>query len=244
MKVLVTRAAEEGRRLAQTLGALGFEPVVEPLLRIRFLPDGPARLAPLLPGAQAVLFTSGNGARAFAAATDRRDLRAFAVGDATAAAARAAGFPEVASARGNVEDLARLAATSLQPEDGALIHAAGSVAAGDLAGFLGAARFSLRRAVLYEAKPAEALSDSARAAFMRGEIAAALFFSPRTAATFVRLAPAIRSHCAAIVAVALSDAVADELRALPWRRIAVAASPDEAALLAALQRSLQSETST
>ena len=88
MKVLITRAEQEAERLAQLLAARGFDSVIEPMLAIRFLPQSAQILAPFLAGAQAVLFTSANGARAFAAATPRRDFRVLAVGEATADAAR------------------------------------------------------------------------------------------------------------------------------------------------------------
>src|SRR6185312_6911195 len=88
MKVLITRAEEEARRLA----ARGIDSLIEPLIAVRFRPESAAGLAPFLDGVQAAIFTSANGARAFAAATARRDLRVFAVGPATAMAAREAGF--------------------------------------------------------------------------------------------------------------------------------------------------------
>lgn len=243
MKVLITRAATDGERLARTLQTRGIETLVEPLMTIRFLPDGGHVLAPFLADVQAILFTSANGVRAFAAATARRDIKAFAVGDATSKAAREAGFASVASAAGDVEDLAGLVIASLKPADGPLVHAAGSVTAGDLAGLLGAAGFTLRRATLYEAVPAEQLSAATKAALEQGDIDAALFFSPRNAATFVRLASSLDNCCARIDAVALSDAVARALERLPWRRIVVAASPSEPALLQALEQSFATERS-
>lgn len=243
MKVLVTRAEREAEGLARRLGDQGIGAVIESLTTIRFLPQAAQILTPFLIGVQAVLFTSANGARAFATASTRRDFKVFAVGDATATAAREAGFGEIASAGGNVEDLAALVIASLKPSGGALIHAAGSVTAGDLGGLLGAAGFALRRAVLYEAIPVERLSAATCAALERGEISAALFFSPRNAATFVRLAAAIRTHCRPVIAVALSPAVAKELEALSWRRIVTATFPNETALLQALYQSLETERS-
>lgn len=243
MRVLVTRAEHDGERLARDLRAHGIEALVEPLMTIRFVPESARVLAPFLQDVQAILFTSANGVRAFAAASDRRDIKALAVGDATAGAARTAGFTEIASAAGTVEDLAALVIASLKPGNGALIHAAGTVTAGDLAGLLEAAGFTLRRAVLYEAQPAERLSAPTRAAFERGEIDAALFFSPRNAATFVRLAAGLEKSCTRVIALALSRAVATALQPLPWRRITIAGKPTEAALLHALEHSLAPERS-
>ena len=139
-------------------------------------------LAPLLDGAaQAVLFTSANGVRAFAAAIAaarssglrgrRRHRRCGARG----------GFADVASAGGDVEDLARLVRAAPQARGRRAVHAAAQDVAGDLAGALGAAGFEVRRAVLYEAVPAERLSAATAAQLRAGAIAAAIFFSPRTA---------------------------------------------------------------
>ena len=234
MKVLVTRAEGDAERLAARLAERGHHSIIENLMAIRFRPEATRSIGSFLDGVQAVLFTSANGVRAFAEATKRRDFRAFAVGDATAAASRAAGFADVTSARGAVDDLAKLVIGRLKPKAGAVFHAAADVTAGDLQGLLEAAGFNVRRAALYEAVESEHLSDATRAAIAQHEIDAALFFSPRNAATFVRLATGLEEGCKHMVAVALSSAVAEKLAPLPWRRVAIAAAPNEAALLAAL----------
>ncbi|HZS81652.1 MAG TPA: uroporphyrinogen-III synthase [Stellaceae bacterium] len=237
LEALITRPAADAEPLAAALRARGIVPWVEPLLTIRPVAGPPPDLA----GVQAILFTSANGVRAFVAASQRRDLPVLAVGDATAAAAEALGFADVASAGGDVASLAALARARLAPEKGALFHAAGSVTAGDLAGELAAAGFALRRAVLYAAEPATALSPALVAAIRRGAIALAFFFSPRTAASFVRLAAAACLAGDAMTALCLSPAVAAALAPLGWRRIVTAAAPRQAALLAALDAFLAGE---
>lgn len=238
MKALVTRPAADAADLAASLGARGIESIIEPLLEIRFIPEAGANLAPMLADAQAVLFTSANGVRAFAAATSNRDLPVFAVGDATAAAARSAGFRDVESAGGNVEDLARLVIAVLKPGEGALLHAAGSITAGDLGSRLAAAGFELRRIVLYEAAPATRLGPATEAGLRNGEVDVALFFSPRTATVFVTLASAagLAPACRDVTAIGLSPAVAAALSGLAWRELVTAAGPTEIELLAALDR--------
>ena len=231
MLALITRPAEDTGPLAALLAARGVVAVSEPLLAIRRI----AGAAPDLDGVQAVLFTSANGARAFAAAAARRDLPVLAVGEATAEAARLLGFGEVVSAGGAVEALAALAADRLDPGGGALLHAAGSVVAGDLAALLAAGGFRVRRAVLYAADPVAALSPGTAATLRERRIAAAFFFSPRTAAHFVTLARAVRldETCDTVTAFSLSPAVARELAPIAWARSVVAASPDQAAMLTA-----------
>jgi uroporphyrinogen-III synthase len=239
-KALVTRPKEDAAELAAKLKARGFDVVLEPLLTIRLAADAAAQLKHALPGVQALLFTSANGARAFAQATRGRELPAFAVGDATARAARDAGFAKVESAQGDVRDLARLVAARLKPAAGALLHAAASEVAGDLGGDLAAAGFEVRRVRLYEAVAATRLSDAAQAAIGADEIGCALFFSPRTAATFVRLAreAGLGQRLVHTVGIGLSPAVTAALGGLAWRKLAAAHAPNETELLAALDSAL------
>jgi uroporphyrinogen-III synthase len=134
--------------------------------------------------------------------------------------------------------LAGLVAGRLEPGGGALVHVSGHAVAGDLAGRLARLGFTVRSVPLYRAIPAGALAAPTREAFRACRVDAALFFSPRTAATFVRLARAagIGHSCAKAASVALSPAVAAELDGLGWRRIMVAELPTEAAVLQALDR--------
>jgi uroporphyrinogen-III synthase len=239
MKALVTRPREDSDALGAALRARGIEPVIEPMLSIRFAPDAAPVLTGAFDGAQAVLFTSANGVRAFAQATARRDRPAFAVGDATARAARAAGFADVASAGGDAADLARLVTARLKPKDGALVHAAASAVAGDLGRALDEAGFALRRALLYDAVPADRLSVTTASLIAGGAIGLALFFSPRTAATFVRLArqAGLEDRCRSMTVVALSPGIAESCARI-WKSFHVAAVPTMSALLDALDDAL------
>ena len=92
MRVMITRPREDAEALAGRLAEDGIESLIEPLLEIIPRADEPLDLD----NVQALMLTSANGARALGRATDRRDLALFAVGPATAAAARSAGFATVA----------------------------------------------------------------------------------------------------------------------------------------------------
>lgn len=230
MRVLVTRPEADAAALVAELEARGHRALTQPLLMIE-----PVAVAePLdLDSVQAVLFTSANGVRAFADRCAERRLPVFAVGDASGAEARAAGFERVESAGGDVEDLARLVIARLDPAAGCLFHGAGASLAGDLGGALEAAGFAVRRAVLYNAQPAEALSEDVRTALTEGCLDAIVLFSPRTASTFIRLMGKHRlaAACAGCWAICLSAAVATPLTPLDWAGIAVAEQPSTAALL-------------
>lgn len=234
-RLLLTRPREDSEPLAAALAGRGIEALIEPLLRITMLP-GPA---PALDGVQALLVTSANGIRAFAAREARRDVAVYAVGDATARVAAAAGFTKVESAGGDVGTLAALVRRRLTPEGGALLHVAGSALAGDLAGALQRAGFAYRRSVLYRAETARALSPAAIGALAEGRIAGVVLYSPRTARLFCRLASAagLAAACSPLTAFCLSEAVATAA-ALPWQHRLVAARPDQAAMIDAVVAAL------
>src|SRR5690606_26729546 len=121
---------------------------------------------------------------------------------------------------------------------GALLHASGRDVAGDLPGALGKHGFEVRRSVLYQAEAAERLPDEARTALTSGALDGALFFSPRSAGLFVRLAAReqLTPTLARLAAFCLSEAVAEAAHAAHWREIAVAARPDQPALVELVAR--------
>jgi uroporphyrinogen-III synthase len=235
-RALVTRPREEAQDLAVALAERGISVLVEPLMQVHFR----ASAAPDLEGVQAVLCTSANGVRALARVTDERRLPLLAVGDATAARARAEGFTGVASAGGAVADLVDLAVARLRPQGGRLVHVAGDFVAGDLVGALQAHGFMTERSILYEARPAAALSEAAVHALRCGAIDFAIFFSPRTATIFVGLAglAGISAWCHTITTFSISAAADAPLAGLPWRDRWVAEKPNQQGLLDRLDRVL------
>ena len=231
-RALVTRPREDSQGVADALRGLGFDVQVEPLLDIVPVADAVIDTA----GVQGVLATSANGVRALARACPERDWPVWAVGDASARAACEQGYVTVESAAGDVDTLAALVKERCDPQAGAFLHAAGSVTAGDLSGALGEAGFEVRRVVLYRAETTTSVSESLAGALKADELDVALFFSPRTAKTFVTLVQAagLADHVGRLTAGALSEAVARQLAPLPWAAMIVAAEPTQAALLAAL----------
>ena len=227
---LVTRPVEDSAALADALRERGFPPLIEPMLTIRYR-DAPI---PQKEDHQAILLTSANGARALARLVSWRDLPVWAVGEASAAEARKLGFATVRGAGGDVASLAALVAQQADPAAGPLLQVAASRLAGDLAGALTAQGFRVDKTVLYDAEPACEFSPSLRKALAESALEAALFFSPRTAATFVTLAPAMAESLRRIKALALSPAVAEALAPLPWKHIGVAERPEQSRLLALL----------
>ncbi|MEJ0017965.1 MAG: uroporphyrinogen-III synthase [Acetobacteraceae bacterium] len=229
--VLITRPEPGASETAARVAALGYQPVVAPLMAIRML------RANLPPSArvQAVLVASGNAVAALP--ESHRHLPLFAVGEATAARAQAAGFASVSSADGDAAALAALVAARCDRDAGPLLLAAGRGQGLELTDRLRAEGFGVVRRAVYAAVPAAELPEPAHAAFLAGRLAAALLFSAETARHCVRLLDSARLHEAvrSVDALAIGRPAAVALEALPWRRIRVADRPDQDAMLALLR---------
>lgn len=224
--VLVTRPEPGSAETARAIAALGWTPLLAPSLKLQSV------AAPRLPRAQAILLPS----RAAARALDPTPTPVLAVGAGTAAEARARGFADVIAAEGEAVTLAALAAERLDPAAGPLLLAVGRGYSTELARALRAKGFRVIRRVTYEARPATALPDDARAALGAGQVVAALFTSPRGARTTIALlrAAGLADAARGIRALAISARIAEALRPLPWAAIAVTDRPDPALLPALL----------
>src|SRR5690242_9169727 len=172
--IWITRAQPGADATAERVRALGHDAVVAPLLAVQMLPE----VAVDLRGVAALAFTSANGVRAFADASGERALKVFAVGAATAQAARAAGFKSVLSADGDVEALAEGIAVRRGELRGAVLHPGAAEPAGDLAGALEKHGVDARRLVLYETAPVTLPDTQAE---LLGKSDAVLLHSPRAA---------------------------------------------------------------
>jgi uroporphyrinogen-III synthase len=220
--------------MAAALRARGHEPILSPLMEIRFL-DGPEIS---LDGIQAVLATSAKGVRALARRTPRRDVPLFAVGPQTAAAAEAAGFRRTKNAQGEASALADAAAQWSTPQAGPLLHVAGRERARDLAAALGERGFEVRVQVLYEAREATALSKDSAEALASVQLDAVMLFSPRSARIFsdrVREAK-LDGQCGRMTALCISQATADAVAALSFAAVRVADKPNQESMLDLLDR--------
>ncbi len=220
-RVWVTRARPGAEATAARLAALGFEPLVAPLLALRFIPGGEIDLG----GVAALAFTSANGVAAFAARSPERGLPAYAVGGATAAAAREQGFARTVSADGDVTALATVIAAH-GPHPGEVLHPGPAEPAGDLMGDLSARGVRVRALTVYETAPCPPGPEAA--ALIAGAVAV-LLHSPKAAhALAAHLADRPALHLAAVC---LSAAVAAPLAGADLASIRIAAEPTERALL-------------
>jgi uroporphyrinogen-III synthase len=225
MRILITRPIEDGEETARQLALRGHEALVAPLLMLRFL-GGPDVT---LEGVQAILATSANGVRALARRTKNRDLPLFAVGPQTAAEAQKLGFQSVKSAGGDAETLALATTGWARPEEGALLHVAGEGNDARLIGNLPG--FTVRQEILYAVDAVEKMPEAAAAVLRAGELDAALFYSPRSAAIFRECAVREGLPVNALLAICISAATATALAPLGFREVRVADRPNQASLL-------------
>lgn len=226
-RIWITRTQPGADATAERVRAMGHEAIIAPLLSVHRVDNVEINLK----GVAALAFTSANGVRAFAEQCGERELRVFAVGAATAQAARAAGFHTVLSADGDVEALAEGIAARRSQMRGAVLHPGGAEPAGDLAGALEKHGVEARRAILYETGPVK-LSDADAEMLVR--VDAALLHSPRAAKV---LATVLKAHPAPqLRALGLSKAVIRPLARTSMAAKVFPPFPLEAALLNLIDR--------
>jgi len=236
VRVLLTRPESDAQRTAAALRARGYDVIVAPLLHIEILSDAELGDGPWA----AILVTSANAVRAIAAHRRRAEFCAvpvYAVGRRSAQAMREAGFADVASADGNVSDLANLVAARVKP-GAPLLYLAGEERSGDLAGLLRARNFAVQTVLVYRAVTAATLPRQASDALTAG-IDAVLHFSRRSAEAYVsaaRNAGVLDDALAKPLHLCLSGRIAEPLTAAGATMIRIARRPEETALLELLER--------
>ncbi len=245
MAVLVTRPAPDNEATASALRDRGFEVLLAPMLRFESLAfrDDPDT------SYGAVIVTSANALRAVEpqlSGSRLLKLPLFAVGEHSAAAARAAGFGKVISADGDAEALRECVLKNVRAKQlkkkSALLYFAGSDISRDLAGELSRHGFEVVTQTTYRMVPLSGLPRETREAFATNRVEAVLHYSRRSASAFV---DAVRTDAVEISALAvpqccLSANVAAILREAGATGVTAASSPDENALFGALERALRS----
>jgi uroporphyrinogen-III synthase len=223
MRVLVTRPMEDAERTADALRAAGHEPVVAPIFAIRPLPHRiPA-------GVEAFAATSANALRQARFEAGHLAISVFAVGDATAAAARQLGFTDVRSADGDAGDLARLLAGTL-PAGASVGYLAGKQRRDEALQRLEGVTIVIVET--YENAALGALPDAIRGALESSRVDAVLHFSARSIEIFAKL---VASAGLTAQAQHIRHVFISEAAVWPgFARRTVAVRPTLAAMIAAL----------
>nr|WP_275406441.1 uroporphyrinogen-III synthase [Rhodoligotrophos defluvii] len=224
MRLVITRPRKDAVALADRLERSGHSILIEPLLDIvpasAQIPDLPY---------QAILLSSAHAARQLAGFAFLHGIPVLTVGEKTAAAASGSGFRNVTAAGGDAGSLLSLAGDRLSPEKGPVLYASGKHIARDLKSDLEARGFGVVQRVVYEARPADRLSEGVAAALSRHELDGAVLLSARTARIWCSLVSqaGLAERLVGVTHFCLSNAVAEAVGCgctVPLRVI-VAAAP-------------------
>ena len=212
--VIVLRPQPGAKATAARARALGLEPIVAPLFRIEPLPWRP----PSPDVYDAVIVTSANAPRCWGdAMASFLRLPCYAVGETSAAAARAAGIADV---RAGPSNGAALVAMMAREGVTRAFHPCGEDRTE-----LPPTPVRIDPTAVYAARAAGPLSPEVETAMDGGALA--LLHSPRAAARFAELAGSRRGK----VALAAISAAAARAAGDGWRSIDVASRPRDEALL-------------
>lgn len=226
-QIWVTRSLPAGLSTGRRLKALGFEPLVAPVLRVE-----PAAASIDLAAGEAVALSSAHAAHRLAELTADRAVLILAVGDATAAAARDLGFCNVRSSTGDVRSL--LGDILKADLKGPLVHVCGETVAGDLVGDLTRAGIAARRCVVYRTRAVETTPEPVAAALKAQRLSGVLIHSP-AAGRIVRAHLEAEGEAARGVEIfGLSSACLAPFIDAGFPRVKAAERPNEASLLACL----------
>jgi len=237
MRVLVLRPEPAASRTAGKLAALGHEAVRLPLSGAEH--DIAAGKAALAEPHAAIAITSAEAARLLAGIGEDlapyRKTPLFAVGEASAEAARRAGFRTVIAGGGNGESLAETILAHTRP-DGPILYLAGSPRAPGFEHRLEEADIPFRTIEAYRMVPLIPSPAEIEAALLAPVPDAALLYSRESARAFFALPPLVQApeRVLAMRLVCMSANVAAAVPDLFAERAAIAAAPDEESLLALL----------
>ncbi|MGB5559576.1 MAG: uroporphyrinogen-III synthase [Paracoccaceae bacterium] len=193
--VLLTRPEAQSQRFAKDLRDARV--VISPILKVQYLD-----LAVDPRKYDRLIFTSENGLRAAASATDLRGMQGYAVGERTAEVGAKLGL-DLRAAKGNADDLVSLILQD-RPK-GKLLHLHGVNSRGEIAKRLKGAGIDTVSTIIYD-QIEMPLSEEALALLGTDRTVVLPVFSPRSAALLGRIC---RDARARLVLIGMSQAVLD-----------------------------------
>ncbi|MEM7729798.1 MAG: uroporphyrinogen-III synthase [Pseudomonadota bacterium] len=208
-RIWITRTEPAAARSARAWADTGFDPVVAPLLQVV-----PVTGHAAVPDDAELVFTSSHAVRHCGIEGDGR--RVYAVGEATAKAARSRGFVNVVSGEGDWKVLSKRIENTSKP----VLHISGSVVRGTLVETLLERGLKAERRIVYRSKPVADWPLDTR------ELDAVALYSPLASETLMALP---ERDLSGLTAYCLSANIAAPLHGIGVR---IAEKPTEAALLA------------
>jgi uroporphyrinogen-III synthase len=234
------RPPEETAETAAFLERKGWRCTSESALDIREVKAARAVLDEAVaakPRAMAV--TSRHALPPLARLAETREIPLYAVGAATARAARKLGFSRVEEGGGTARALTDLLCALPMRRDEFLLYARGRDIAMDMADCIAQTGRGMREVVVYAAHARPALSGETREALRSEEVLVAAVYSRRGLAaleTWLRK-ESLGAHTArATMLLCFSASIARAAQPDLWRRVLAASTPTESAMREAFQR--------
>ena len=236
MAVLLTRAPEENARIALKLRDLDVESLCWPLSRIELT----TAQVEVPRGTEALILTSTNGIRAFAAQSTRRDVPVICVGLRTAEIAQGLGFGSVTCAGTNV---AALAAWLQSHDIRRLFYPRAREISRDIRDLL-PGDFVLEEQIVYSAEPTGPPESHVAESLVNGRIAAISIWSRRNACLLAKyLTENPHMPMNRLDLVAISENAAQPLGNSGFRHIITPETPNAEAMIATLSAALRQDSS-
>ena len=149
MHILFTRPLEDCHEMILKFQLLGHEVSHLPLIKIEGLKHESLNYSNF----KGIVFTSSNAIKFLNFENIDKKIICFCVGGATEKKARSAGFQNIFSAEGNVNNLKELVLQNFNPSQGKLLYISGEVTSSDLDHQLNSEGYNIERIINYRASP-------------------------------------------------------------------------------------------
>jgi len=227
--VLVTRPFVQAREFAADIEKIGFIPLIQPLLDIHFIPFSFGNI--IKP--KAILLTSLHGLGSEKPPLDWADIPVFTVGLKTKDVARDAGFHNIYSGDGDIDDVIPLIRQHI-PALSRLLYMRGEHIQRDSKTLL--PDYQIDEKITYDAKPVRKFDDNILNSFTNIDILT--LFSARSGAILKDLLSQyhLASRLKSIKLLCLSRAVLESVKELNWTSCHVAEHPTAPSMIKTLER--------
>ncbi|MBN9343215.1 MAG: hypothetical protein BGO76_03785 [Caedibacter sp. 38-128] len=230
MKVLLTRPQYDSEELAKDLRDYGIESHINSLIEI-----DPKPFQYDLRQAQALIITSLNGIRCFAAQSQERSLPLFVVGEESAKIASSLRFKDIIQGNGTALSLLPLIEKVCDHTKKEIAYLTGDRVHTDLILHLIERRFAARRIIAYNTIECTSLSLQTQQLLKNKTISVVTLFSPRSAQIFAKLIEKNKDLCQFLYGVCLSAEIANIVSKIQWQKLYTATSPNRQKIIKILR---------
>jgi uroporphyrinogen-III synthase len=205
MKILVTRPIKLAQELEHKISALNHEAIICPLLEISIL-DKISTEIPSIISSQHALSCIGN-----------KNTKLYVLGERTSEIAQSLGYTDIIYAGDNINELKKNI-----PQNEKLLYLSGKEVTDDLSQFS-----NITRKIVYQASPITSIPIALTNFIKTRETKSILFFSSKSAKTFINLTKNYRlyNNFNDIIALSLSKKISSYLKNYGFKNIYTAKEP-------------------